>query len=189
MADFTVHTTESAPEGSKDMLAKAQAKFGFLPNILGSMAESPAVLEGYMTLSGIFEKSNFSPVERQLLLLTISRENNCQFCVAAHSGGSKKAGLDDAAIEAAREGDVLADEKLNALRDFAIAMTLERGQVSDATLQGFLDAGYTKQHAFEVALAISVKVMTNYVDALADVPLNKELSPLAWVQPSKRAAE
>ena len=188
MTEFTIHAADTAPEGSRELLANAQAKFGFLPTILGAMAESPTTLEGYLTLSGIFEKSDLSAVERQLVLLAISRENDCHFCVAAHSGGSKRAGLDGDAIEAAREGEPLADAKLNALRDFAIAMTISRGQIDAATLQAFLDAGYTKQNAFEVILAISVKVMTNYVDALAEVPLNEQLAPLAWVPPSKRAA-
>lgn len=188
MTEFTIHAADTAPEASRDLLSGVQAKFGFLPTILGAMAEAPATLEAYITVSGIFEKSDLNAVERQLVLLAISRENACHFCVAAHSGGSKKAGLDDAAIEAAREGTPLADAKLNALRDFAIAMTLSRGHVTAQALQSFLDAGYTKQNALEVVLAVSVKVLTNYTDALADVPLNKELSALAWVPPSKRSA-
>lgn len=188
MSTYDIHTIDSAPDGSKPLLEKAQAKFGFVPAILGAMAEAPATLEGYMTLSGILEKSSFSPAERQLILLAISRENDCHFCVAAHSGGGLKAGLDKDTVEAAREGQPIGGAKLNALRDFAVSMTVKRGQVDEAELKAFLDAGYTKAQAFEVILAISVKVMTNYVDALAEVPLNEQLSAMAWTPPSKRAA-
>jgi uncharacterized peroxidase-related enzyme len=189
MTDYAIHTVDSAPEGSKPLLEKAQAKFGFVPTILGAMAEAPATLEGYMTLAGIFDKASLTPAERQLVQLIISRENECHFCVAAHSGGAMKAGADKAVVDAAREGDAIADAKLSALRDFAVAVTVARGHVSEAQLEAFLDAGYTKQQAFEVILAVSLKVMTNYVDAIADVPLNEQLKPLAWVPPSKRAAE
>jgi len=189
MSDFAVYDLSDAPEAAVPFLESAEKRLGFVPTILGAMAEAPATLEGYVTLSGILDKSSLSPSERQIILLAISRENDCQFCVAAHSGGARKAGVDADTVEAAREGQTIADAKLNALRDFAVAMTINRGQASAEELSAFLDAGYTKQQAFEVILAISVKVLTNYVDALAEVPLNKQLEPLRWVAPSKRAAE
>lgn len=188
MSEFKIYETANAPEASRPFLEKAEAKFGFLPAILGAMAEAPATLEGYLTLAGILEKSSLSPAERQLALLAISRENDCHFCVAAHSGAALKAGLDKGTVDALREGEAIGDAKLNALRNFAVAVTVNRGHVSAAQLSAFLEAGYTKQQAFEVILAVAVKVMTNYVDALADVPLNEQLSPLKWVPPSKRVA-
>lgn len=189
MSDSVIHSIDSAPEGSKPLLENVQAKFGFLPNILGAMAEAPATLEGYLTLSGIYDKSSLSPAERQLVLLAISRENECHFCVAAHSGGAKKAGLDDAEIEHVREGEALNNPKLEALHAFATAVTVNRGQVGEKALQDFFDAGYTRQQAYEVVLGVAVKVMTNYVDAMADVPLNDQLSAMKWVPPRQRAAE
>lgn len=189
MTDYPIHSLESAPDGAKPILEKVEQKFGFLPAILGAMATSPATLEGYVTLQGIFDKSTLSPAERQLVMLAISRENECHFCVAAHSGGGMKAGLEKDTIEGAREGTDIPDGKLNALRDFARAVTVQRGHVSAEEFSAFLGAGYTKEQAFEVILGVAVKVMTNYVDALADVPLNEQLAPLAWTPPSKRAAE
>lgn len=189
MTDYPIHTIESAPDTAKPILEKVEQKFGFLPAILGAMATSPTTLEGYVTLQGVFDKATLSPAERQLVLLAISRENECHFCVAAHSGGGMKAGLDKDVVESAREGTEISDAKLNALRDFARAVTVRRGHVSADELNAFLSAGYTREQAFEVILGVAVKVMTNYVDALADVPLNEQLAPLAWTPPSKRAAE
>lgn len=189
MGENVIHSIDTAPKESKPFLEKAQDKFGFLPNILGAMAEAPATLEGYLTLTGIYEKSSLSPVERQLVLLAVSRENECHFCVAAHSGGAKKAGLDEADIEHAREGEALDNPKLEALHAFATAVTVNRGQVGETALQEFLDAGYARQQAYEVILGVAVKVLTNYVDALADVPLNDQLAAMKWVPHRQRAAE
>lgn len=189
MNKSTIHSIDTAPEAAKPFLEKVQGKFGFVPNILGAMAEAPATLEGYLTLTGIFEKSSLSPIERQLILLAVSRENECHFCVAAHSGGAIKAGLDDGEVEHLREGEALNDPKLEALHAFATALTVSRGHVGDKSLEAFMNAGYTRQQAYEVILGVAVKVMTNYVDALADVPLNDQLAPMKWVPPSRRAAE
>ena len=187
MSDFQIHDLDSAPENSRPMLEKVQQKFGFLPTILGAMAESPAALEGYLTISGIFEKADLTPAERQLALLTISRENNCQFCVAAHSKHGKGTGLSAEIVEAAREGTEIPDPKLNALRNFCRAMTVSRGQIDAGELRAFLDAGYTRQNALDIVLGISMKVITNYTDALAEVPLNEQLADEKWTAPKKAA--
>ena len=61
MSIFSIHTEQTAPEASRAILEGAKAKYGFLPNLLGGLAESPAALEAYVTLSGIFDKSSFTP--------------------------------------------------------------------------------------------------------------------------------
>jgi hypothetical protein len=44
---FQIHTIESAPEGSQRLLSAVKQKLGFIPNLFGTFAESPAILEGY----------------------------------------------------------------------------------------------------------------------------------------------
>lgn len=60
MTQFTRHTTETAPAASKPLIERAQKAYGFLPNLLATMAESPAMLEGYMTLASIFDKTSLT---------------------------------------------------------------------------------------------------------------------------------
>ena len=86
MTEFALHTQETAPEASKPLVANAQAAFGFLPNLLAGMAEAPALLEGYMTLANIFNKSDLSETERQVILMTNNRLNGCTYCMADHIG-------------------------------------------------------------------------------------------------------
>ncbi len=45
MTAFPVHSSDTAPEGSKPILAAVQKKFGFLPNLIGVMAEAPAAAD------------------------------------------------------------------------------------------------------------------------------------------------
>ncbi len=86
MSDLKVHTIESAPEASRPILDKAQKTLGFVPNLYGVLAESPATLEAYVTLGSILDRSaSFTATERQIVLLTASFENGCDYCMAAHS--------------------------------------------------------------------------------------------------------
>lgn len=76
---------ETAPEKSRPLLEKIQSTFRFIPNLFGTFANSPVLLESYLTLNGMFEKSSFTASERHLVLLAASTENDCKYCVAAHS--------------------------------------------------------------------------------------------------------
>jgi len=78
MLNFAVHTKETAPEKSVALLEGAEKAFGFVPNLIGTMAESPAATKGYLTIGQIFDETSFSPTERQLVILAASRYNECQ---------------------------------------------------------------------------------------------------------------
>lgn len=57
MTSFAIHTLESAPDASKPLLQAATKAYGFTPNLLAGMATAPALLEGYMALAGIYNKT------------------------------------------------------------------------------------------------------------------------------------
>lgn len=188
MTDFRLHDTASAPEGGKPLLEAVQKKYGFAPNLIRTMVESPAAAEGYMTLSGIFDKSGFSPVERQVVLLSTSAENGCTYCMAAHSAIAKMAKMPDDVLEALREGKKIKDKKLEALRSFTRTMVEQRGWADEKAIKAFLDAGYQKRHVLDVVLGIAVKTMSNYVNHIAETPLDEAFKPLAWSAPASRVA-
>ncbi len=100
MTQFETYTIETAPEGSKKLLEAANAKYSFVPNLLGKMAESPAITEAYITMAGIFDKADLSATERQVIMMTVNRLNGCTYCMAAHSTISKMTGVADEVIEA-----------------------------------------------------------------------------------------
>jgi len=179
MSSFTVHSSESAPT-AKGLIEGAQSVFGFLPNLLGVMAESPAILEGYMALSGIFDKSDLTATERQIILMVNNRLNGCTYCMSAHTGISKAQGVADDVISSLRDGTELADPKLEALRVFAVRMNEARGWVEQRDIDAFLAAGYTRRTVLEVVLGTSLKVMSNYTNHIANTPLDSAFESVEW---------
>ncbi|MFQ5764770.1 MAG: carboxymuconolactone decarboxylase family protein [Rhodospirillales bacterium] len=180
MTSFNPHTTDTAPEQSRAGLYAAQRKFGFIPNMIGVLAESPAALEAYQAIGAIFEKSGFSAGEQAILALAVSVENGCDYCVPAYTGLAVKADVDEAVIEAVRDGGPIADARFSALRDFADQVVAERGLVTDAQVDAFLAAGFTKAQVLEVIVAAAFKLISNYTNHVADVPLDEPFKPFHW---------
>ncbi|MCY6382630.1 carboxymuconolactone decarboxylase family protein [Hoeflea prorocentri] len=188
MTDFTTHTPATAPAASKPLLEGAQAAYGFVPNLLGTMAEAPAMLEGYMTLAGIFDKSELSETERQIILMTNNRLNGCTYCMAAHTSLSQMAKVPADVIEALRAGTEIADAKLEALRQFAITINETRGWPSENAVSAFLDAGYSRQTILEVILGTALKVMSNYTNHVAETEVDQAFAANVWSNPANQAA-
>lgn len=179
-----VQGIESAPSASRDMLKAAQAKLGFVPNLFGVFANAPALLEGYLALSGIFDKTSLSPTERQVVLLATSFENGCDYCMAAHTAIAGMQKVDQGVIGALRENQPIADAKLEALRSFAAETVRTRGWPSSESVARFTSAGYSPAQALEVVLGIGVKTISNYVNHLAGTPLDAAFAPAKWSKPA-----
>lgn len=177
---YKVHTIDNAPEAAKEILAAAHKAYGFLPNLLAVMAEAPALLKSYVTLSRIFEESSLSAAERQTVLLTTSAENGCEYCVAAHSVIAGMQKVPAATVQAIRDGRPIADRKLEALRRFTAAVVKSRGWPTESDTRAFADAGYGQKQALEVVLGVGIKTLSNYANHLADTPLDGAFASAQW---------
>ena len=93
--------------------------------------------------------------------------------------------LTNGELYALREGTPLTNEKLEALRNFALAVVRKRGWVDEADQQAFADAGYSRRQALDVIAAVSFKTLTNYVNHLADPPVDEPFQPQAWQPPAE----
>jgi uncharacterized peroxidase-related enzyme len=183
MSPFIVHTKQSAPAQSVELLVNAEKAFGFIPNLLGVFAESPAVLKAYLQLDQTLDGSSLTPVERQVAILAISRFNECHYCVAAHSVIADLQKVPAEVVEAIRTDQPIGDARLEALRTFATTTVEKRGWVSENEVTAFLEA-----QVLEVVLAIGFKTLSNYVNHIAGTPLDQAFVGQAWQPSQKRVA-
>lgn len=184
MSHFTNHTVASAPNGARPVLEGAQKSLGFVPNLYARLAESPAALNAYIDLGKRFESSALSPTEQQVVSISASVLNGCEFCVAAHSVIAKNmVGVDAAIVDGLREGRPLADEKLEALATFTRAVVSERGWVAGPVTDAFIAAGFTPQQALDVVLGVTMKTLSNYANHLTETPVNEQFASEAWRRP------
>lgn len=98
----------------------------------------------------------------------------------AHTVIAQGAGVPADVIEALRNRQPLPDERLEALRTFTLKLVRNRGRVSESDLEAFHAAGFTPRHLLEVILGIAQKTMSNYINAIAETPLDAPFASHAW---------
>ena len=173
MSTLNLLDETNAPEKSIPLIEKSKAAFGRLPGLHGVLAGSPAALEGYQTLHRLFaEETAFDAEEKTVVWQTINVEHQCHYCVPAHTGIAKMMKVSDDISDALRDETPLPTPKLETLRSFTLAMVRDRGNVDDATLQAFYDAGFSQRHVLEVVLGLAQKVMSNYTNHIANTPID-----------------
>ncbi|MCI0709122.1 MAG: carboxymuconolactone decarboxylase family protein [Chloroflexi bacterium] len=182
MTNFTIHTIKSAPEDARPILQFLQDNVGFVPNLAATMANNPLVLETYATLNGTFGRGTLSPVEREIVLMATSYDNQCTYCMAAHSTFAKVHGASDNELSAIRAGKVPGNPRLDALVTFTHQVVQLRGQVSAADIDAFLDAGFTKAQALEILIGVIQATLASLIHKMTGTPLDEAFQPLEWAK-------
>jgi len=184
-AEFKITTapvSDDAAEGAaKEMLDGARAKLGFVPNMYRGMAINPGLLSTYLHGYAHFrEQANFTPPEQEVVFLTISLANGCDYCMAAHSMLALNVSkLSEAHTRALRDGKALDDDKLEALRRFTHHMWETRGLPTKAEAEAFKAAGYSDMHVLEIILAMAVKTISNYANHVNHTDVDDAFAPYA----------
>ena len=184
-AEYTLElapVSDAAAEGSaKQMLDDARANLGFVPNMYRTMAINPGLLSTYLHGYAHFrEQANFTPPEQEVVFLTISLANGCDYCMAAHSMLALNVSkLSEAHTQALRDGKALDDDKLEALRRFTHHMWETRGLPTKAEAEAFKAAGYSDMHVLEIILAMAVKTISNYANHVNHTDVDDAFAPYA----------
>jgi alkylhydroperoxidase family enzyme len=180
MTDFPIHDVESAPEESKPLLENSLKGFGMIPGLHGVMAEAPGALEAYQKLHQLVLDSSFDNDEKTVVWQTINVENACHYCVPAHTGIAKMMEVSDDIIDALRDEAPLPSDKLEALRNFTLAVMRKDGNVSKEDLDAFYKSGYNHRQVLEVILVLSQKTLSNYINHIAETPVDEPFKKFEW---------
>lgn len=175
-------TTETASPNASTLLKGARANYGFIPNMFTHMAHAPGLLSTYFHGFEQFRaNSGFTAVEQEVVFLTISIENGCEYCVSAHSlVADAMSKVPTEVTNALRDGKPVANAKLAVLANFTRTMVVTRGLPSQADVAQFLAVGYSEAQVLEVILAIAVKTISNYSNHLAHTPLDAAFASRVW---------
>ncbi len=165
MQRITAIKHEESTGKSKELLDGVKSKLGFVPNMIATMASSPAVLEAYLNFSGALG-SSLNAKLREQIALTVAEINGCGYCAAAHSAIGKMSGLDDRAIESARHASSN-DPKTDAALKFSSALVVSRGKASPADLEAITSAGFTEKEISEIVANVALNIFTNYFNETA----------------------
>ena len=154
-----------------ELFEAVKAKLGRVPNMMKAMANSPAVLEGYLAFSGALGAGELDPKVRERISIELAEANGCGYCLAAHTLLGRLAGLDETERHAARLGES-ADPKAGAALKFARTVLDRRGDVSEEDLRKVKEAGYADGEVAEILALVALNVLTNYFNVAFETPID-----------------
>jgi AhpD family alkylhydroperoxidase len=81
----TPATITAAPAAAQPLLEAVKKQLGSAPNLFRITANSPAALEGYLSLNGALAKGALDAATRERIALAVAQVNGCRYCLAAHT--------------------------------------------------------------------------------------------------------
>jgi len=165
-------TIADAPIASQPFLDAVKKKLGVVPNLFRLISNSPAALEGYLSLSGALAKGALPAQTGERIALAVAEINGCDYCMSAHSYlGKNVAKLDDTEMSANRNGSSN-DPKAAAAVQFAAKVARERGRVSDEDLRAIKAAGYDDAQIIEIVAHVALSILTNYTNVVTNTEID-----------------
>jgi uncharacterized peroxidase-related enzyme len=152
---------ENADPKARRLLDGVQEALGVIPNMMATMAVSPAVLDGYLALNAALGRGTLNARQREQIALVVAEANSCDYCLAAHSYMGKAAGLSDEEVLESRQGKS-AEHKTVALLELAQEIVVNRGRLTESDVEGYRARGLTDAEMAEVVAHVALNVFTNY---------------------------
>lgn len=163
--------TQDASGKAKDLLNAVQAKIGMTPNLMKTLANSPAALEGYLSFSGALATGVLNAKFREQIAITVAQANSCQYCLSAHTTIGKMTGLKPDELAQSRHAHS-ADPKTDAGLQFAQKLVVQRGLATDEDLAALRANGYTEAEITEIVSHVALNIFTNYFNHVAQTEVD-----------------
>jgi len=171
---FKVPRREDVSPNNQAIFDNLNKALGFVPNLYATIAYSDTGLENYLNFQN--GKTSLNKKEKEAINLVVSQFNKCDYCLSAHTVLGKMNGFTEDQTFELRKGEAPFDGKLDALVKFTKEATINKGKVSEATLDNFFKAGYENASIIDVYIAIADKVVMNYIHNLTQIPIDFPLA-------------
>jgi uncharacterized peroxidase-related enzyme len=167
---------KTATPDAAGILGAVRQKLGTVPNLISTMANSPAVARAYLGFSEDLSTGSLSLRLREQIALRVGEQNGCEYCVAAHTVLGKGAGLNQEETRNARMA-LSGNKKERVALEFASRVVHKRGKVSDEDVNMVRNAGYSDGEINEIVANVVLNIFTNYTNLVAGTELDFPPAP------------
>ena len=175
---FTVPELKDLPADIRERIEAVQQKTGFVPNVFLALAHRPAEWRAFVAYhDALMEKdSGLTKAEREMIVVTTSGANGCQYCVVAHGAilriRAKNPLIADQVAVNYRKADLTPRQR--AMLDFAMKVALESHTVSDADIEALRAHGFTADDAWDIGAIAAFFAMSNRLANVTSMRPNDE---------------
>lgn len=171
MSRFQIHDDLTAPEGSLPILKAALSTAGQLPNFLGVIAGSPAVLRAYARFRSELRHGALAPATLERISLALASHYRSEPGLALHKRTARQAGLGLDEIALAREWGSN-DPHHAALLGYLKPLFTERGRAPQHLHEEAREAGWSDEQLLEAIAYGSIESFTAMVNVAGEVPVD-----------------
>lgn len=171
MSRIDLVTVDTAVPSAQPLLAQVHAAFGATPNMFRAVANSPAALASMWGAFGALGAGTLGAKLGEQIAVAIADQNDCHYCLAAHTALGRKAGASSDEMTAAQAGQSHDPKTAAALR-FAVTVVRQRAKIAAADVDALRAAGFGDGEIMEIMAHVALNLFTNYVNVAFDVPLD-----------------
>jgi uncharacterized peroxidase-related enzyme len=170
------------PADIRDVYEVNRTKVGFVPNVFRAYARRPEHFRAFMAYHDVLMKGpgGLSRAEREAIVVTVSAENRCQYCMTAHGAALRILGKDPILAEQIANNWRTADlsPRLRAMLGFASRVNEPGFAATDGEIQAMHDAGFSDDDIWDVAAIAAFFGFSNRMAGLMDMRPNPEFYAL-----------
>ena len=166
---FQVHDELTAPEGSVPILKGALAGGGQLPNFIGVLAGSPAVLRSYARMRSELRNGSLAYATQQRFALAVAEHQGSEYALSTLQRSARDAGLGLDEIALAREFDSR-DEKVSMLMRYVKSLVETDGSPPRHLLEETREAGWEDEEILEAVAHVALATFGNIMTRAGEVP-------------------
>jgi uncharacterized peroxidase-related enzyme len=171
MTRITLIDPANATGQTSEQLGQIKSAFGMVPKMFKAAANSPAALASLWGAFGALGDGRLGAKLGEQIAVAIADRNNCNYCLAAHTGLGRKAGATPQEMAEAQAGRS-ADPRTAAALAFAVKIVDQRAGIETADIDAVRSAGFDDEEIVEIVAHIALNLFTNYLNVALDVPVD-----------------
>ena len=163
-------------KNASNYLKVVNEKIGFVPNVLKAFSNFPKQFEGFTKLynSIMLGESGLSKLEREMIAVTVSSENQCFYCLAAHGATVRELSQDPQLGERLASNFEAANlsKKHKTMLLFARNLTRNPSIVNEEDRRALNKVGFNDRDIWDISLVIGFFNMTNRLAIASEMEPN-----------------
>lgn len=156
---------------SAELLEQVRKQMGGVPNILATMARSPATLGAFLGFSGALAGGRLPTAMREQIALAVAGANQCDYCASVHTALAQNQGVPSDERSRNLEGKS-SDARTQAALTFSTLIVDTAGHVSGKDLDAVRKAGFSDEEVVEIIGNTVLNIFTNYFNHIAGTEID-----------------
>lgn len=175
---YPVPELSELPGDMRERILAVQEKAGFVPNVFLALAYRPDEWRAFFAYhDALMEKEGgLTKAEREMIVVAVSAENDCHYCVIAHGAilriRAKDPLVADQVAVNYRKADLTSAQK--AMLDFALKVTKESRSISEEDFDTLHAEGFSDEDIWDIAGIAAFFGMSNRMANVLSMRPNDE---------------